>query len=209
MITEEEKSLISTPKKSTHNKSSLEKKENKKLKTLKILTKTNALFSILLFILAIGLLIDYVLYTEEVTRIPESCLSKGECNFIAFAASVNPPNLIYMRYKGFNQNYRDFVDSFYQQQFYEKETEDVKANEMCWPLVENSDLKLEKSDDGSKLDQHKVALPCGLLVNAYSGSKNEIVLIPFSRYRCAIGVQENSRSSLLVQDESQFLQGYL
>lgn len=174
MMNEEQNSLILTPKKSGQGsieKSTLTRKENKKLKTLKILTKTNALISVLLFILGICLLIDYVLYTEEITMIPESCLTKGECDFVAFAASVKPPNLIYIRYKGFNQNYRDLVDSFYQKQFYEEGISEKDAASMCWPLVENGDFKAIKSDDGGRLNDKEVALPCGLLAYSYSASK--------------------------------------
>lgn len=142
-----------------------------KLKFFRVIKTINCIFSSLLFCLGIILLIDYVFYSEEFTKIPVKCFSNGECDFPALAPSKKPPHLIYLGFKGFSQNYREYVDSIAIEQFYEENLYVKKVKEKCWPMIKNSDFGARKSFTGEDISENSTALPCGLIAYSYPDSK--------------------------------------
>lgn len=146
--------------------------KTQEINQLNILKRINCLVSILLFIFGILLLIDYVFYSEELTKIPEECFNKEECEFRALVPSKKSPLLFYLEYNNFNQNYRDYVNSFFQSQYNQEDYDTKVALERCWPLIRNKDFNLTKSVSGNDLKSKDIALPCGLIAKSYPKCKD-------------------------------------
>lgn len=76
---------------------------------LKFLMNTNKLFGLVFFALTIVFTIDFFLTRTETFEIPSSCFSMGICSIDARTPTIRGPNYLYLEFRNFNQNYRDYM----------------------------------------------------------------------------------------------------
>ena len=118
-----------TPKSTTSMKDSIlqlmdPKVENEKeafqqrTSNLKSLKNTNKCVGLFFFSLSLIFTIDYFLSLEESFEVPQSCFEKGECEIDALVPSHRGPQFLYLEFQGFHQNYKDYMESLEQRQFY-------------------------------------------------------------------------------------------
>ena len=127
-----------------------EQAQQQRQSNLKLLMNINKCFGLMFFSLTIIFTIDFFLTKTETYEIPSKCMDNGSCTISARTPSRRGPQYLYLEFRNFNQNYRNYVQSISQAQLF--------------------------SDDASKEDTTECGrftghTPCGLIADTFPKCK--------------------------------------
>ena len=145
--------------------------------TMNILKKINLSCSLLLFALGVLLLVDTLLYNEEIKRIPSSCFDSGRCSFTMKTPSLKGQQMVYLGFTDFNQNYRDYISSVVVDQLYGEPVTKQEAAEDCDRFLTNQDMGNGVGFSGARLSSRALADPCGLVAYTFPDGKVDYFFI--------------------------------
>lgn len=140
-----------------------------KIDTIQSLRRINFVVMVVLTVISLLLFIDYFMLKQEYVEIPKKCLESGSCSIQAKTPVKTGKQYLYLRFRNFNQNYRDYFLSISIAQLYDVNLTAAETHG-CWPGRTNNDLKKTISLDGSILNSTSIARPCGLIASTYPDS---------------------------------------